>query len=149
MAHGLQEGQGFDIAHRAAHLANRHFYRIRRAHACAALDKFLNLVGDMRNHLHGFAQVVAPALFFQHALVDAPGGEVVGLLHAGFNKALVVSQVQVGFRTVVGHEDLTVLDGAHRAGVHVDIGVKFDKRDLEATRFQQSGQRGRSDALAQ
>ena len=44
----------------------------------AALDEFLDLVGDVRDHLHRLAEVVAAALLLEHALVDLAGGEVVG-----------------------------------------------------------------------
>jgi hypothetical protein len=45
----------------------------------AALDELLDLVGDVRDDLHGLAQIVAAALFLQHGLVDLAGGEIVGL----------------------------------------------------------------------
>jgi hypothetical protein len=45
----------------------------------AALDEFLDLVGDVRDDLHGLAQVVATAFFLEHGLVDRP---VVKLLAA-------------------------------------------------------------------
>ena len=41
-----------------------------------AHDAPLDLVGDVRNHLHGSSQVVATALRRQHRLVDAAGGGV-------------------------------------------------------------------------
>ena len=63
----------------------------------------------MWNHLNRFTQVVAAALFFEHAFVDLAGGEVVGLAHARFNETLVVAQVQVGFGAVFGDKHLTVL----------------------------------------
>ena len=72
LADGFEERQRFDIAHRAADLDDRHF-GIPRAGA----DEILDLVGDMRNHLHRTAQIFAAALFLDHALVDLAGGEVV------------------------------------------------------------------------
>ena len=43
----------------------------------AALDEFLDLVGDVRDHLHRLAEIVAAALLGEHRLVDPAGGEVV------------------------------------------------------------------------
>jgi hypothetical protein len=142
LAHGLQEGQRLDVAHRAADLDNGHVHRVGRAEAGAALDEVLDLVGDVRDHLHRLAQVVAAALFFEHALVDLAGGEVVGLLHARGDEALVVAQVQVGFGAVVGDEHLAVLEGRHGARVHVDVRVELDEGDFEAARFEDRGQGG-------
>mmetsp|Transcript_41611 Transcript_41611/g.97732 ORF Transcript_41611/g.97732 Transcript_41611/m.97732 type:complete len:614 (-) Transcript_41611:2309-4150(-) len=144
LAHGFQEGQGLDVAHGAADLHDGHVDALG-----TALDVFLDLVGDVRDHLDGLAEVVAAAFLLQHGLVDLAGGEVVGLLHPRGDKALVVAEVQVGFGTVVGDEDLAVLEGRHRAGVDVDVGVQLDEGDFEAARFEDGSQGGRRDALAQ
>ena len=79
LAHRLEEGQRLDVAHRAADLDDRHVHRLVGADAGAALDELLDLVGDVRDHLHRLAEVVAAALLLEHALVDLAGGEVVGL----------------------------------------------------------------------
>ena len=55
LAHGFQKGQGLNIAHGAANFHNRHVHRVRLAQARAAFDELLDFVGDVRNHLHGFA----------------------------------------------------------------------------------------------
>ena len=149
MAHGFQEGQGLDVTHGAADLDDRHIHRVGRVKAGTALDEVLDFVGDMRDDLHGLAQVVAAALFFEDALVDLTGGEVVGLLHPGVDEALVVAQVEVGLGAVVGHEHLTVLEGAHGARIDVEVGVELDEGDFEAARFEDGGQRSGGDSLAQ
>ena len=92
----------------------------------AALDEFLDFVGDVRNDLNGLAKVVAAALFFEHAFVDLASGEVVGLAHARFNKTLVVAQVQVGFCAVFSDKYLAVLERRHRAGIDVEVGIELD-----------------------
>ena len=70
----------------------------------------LDLVGDVRDHLYGLSQVVAAALLGDDLLVDAPGGEIVGLGQAGVGEAFVMAQVQVRLGAVVGDEDLAVLE---------------------------------------
>jgi hypothetical protein len=50
-------------------------------------------------------------------------------------EALVVAEVEVGLGAVVGDEDLAVLEGRHRPGVDVDVGVELQQRDLEAARL--------------
>ncbi|MPM43776.1 hypothetical protein SDC9_90453 [bioreactor metagenome] len=142
LAHGFQERQGFDVAHGAANFADGDIDRIVGADAGAAFDVFLNLVGDVGNDLHGLAQIVTTAFLLQHGLVDAPGGEVVGLLHARFDETLVVTEVEVGFCPVVRHEHFAVLERRHRARVHVDIGVQLDESDFEAARFQNRSKGG-------
>ena len=60
-----------------------------------------------------------------------------------------MSQIQVGFRTVIGHVNLPVLIGAHGARVDIDIGVQLLCRNLQSARLQQTSQRRRCNALAQ
>ena len=126
LAHRLQERQGLDVAHGAADFDDGHIHRVRLTEARAAFDKFLDLIGDMRNHLHGFTQVIAAALFVEHALVNLSGGEIVGLSHAGLNKTLVMAQIQVGLRAVVGDKNLAVLQRRHGARIDVEIGVQLN-----------------------
>ena len=57
LADGLQEGLGFDIAGRAADLGDDH---VGLGLFADRVDERLDLVGDMRDDLHGFAQVFAP-----------------------------------------------------------------------------------------
>jgi hypothetical protein len=75
LADGLQKRQRFDIADRAADLGDDdiHIIRVQRA------DGLLDLVGDMRNHLHGLAEVAAFAFALDDGAVDPAGGEVAGL----------------------------------------------------------------------
>ncbi len=40
-------------------------------------------------------------------------------------EALVVAEIEVGLRAVVGHEHLAVLVGRHRAGIDVEVGSSF------------------------
>jgi hypothetical protein len=55
----LQEGQGFDVAHRAADLADHHVGIAVGGHPVDALADF---AGDVGDHLHGAAVVVAARL---------------------------------------------------------------------------------------
>ena len=60
-----------------------------------------------------------------------------------------MSQVQVGFGSVVGDEYFPVLDGVHGARVYVDIRVKFLHGNLVAAGFQQPSQGCGRNALSQ
>ena len=140
----LEERLGLDVAHGAADLDHGHV-GIAGALDHAALD----LVGDVRDHLDGGAQVVTAALLAQHVLVDTAGGEVVVLGHGGADEPLVVAQVEVGLGAVVGDEHLTVLERAHGARIDVDVGVQLEHGDLQATRLQDGRQRSRGDAFPQ
>ena len=78
-------------------------------------DGRLDLVGDVRDDLHGLAQVLAAALLLDDRQVDLAGGVVAVAGQRGVGEPLVVAQVEVGLGAVVEHVDLAVLVGAHGA----------------------------------
>ena len=123
MAHGFQEWQRFDVAHRATDFNDCNVNRICFTKTRTAFDEFLNFVGDMRNNLHRFAQIVATAFFVQHALVNLARGEIVGLAHARFDETLIVTQVQVGFRAIIRYKHFAMLQRRHGARVDVEVRV--------------------------
>ena len=121
LADGFQEGLGLNVAYGAADLGDDHVHVLLRH----SVDPGLDLSRDVGDDLHRGAQVVAPALPVQYVPPDAAGadGGVAGevLVH----EALIVPQIQVGLGAVLCDEDLPVLEGAHGAGVHVEIGIKL------------------------
>src|SRR5262249_30587210 len=62
---------------------------------------------------------------------------------------LVVAEVEVGLRTVVGDEDLAVLVGRHGPGIDIEIGVELAQPYLVAARLQQRAERCRCETLAE
>ena len=139
----LEERQRLDVADRPADLDHRDF-RVARA----ATDELLDLVRDVRNHLHGAAQIVAAALLADHAFVDLARREVVALAHLCLDEALVVAQVEVGFGAVFRDEHFAVLERAHGARIDVQIRIQLHHRDLDAAGFENRGEGGGSDAFA-
>jgi hypothetical protein len=71
------------------------------------------------------------------------------LTHLGAGEALVVAQIEVGLGAIFSHEDFPVLEGAHRAGVDVDVGVELEVGNLDAAGFKNRPEGGGSDAFAQ
>src|SRR5260221_9430429 len=137
LSHRFEEGQRLDVPDRAADLDDCHF-----RFAGAARDERLDLVGDMRDHLHSAAEVVAAALLFYHRIVDLAGGEVVVPVHPRRLETLVVAQIEVGLRAVLGDEHLPVLERAHRSRINVDVRVELEKGDFDTARFEDRGEGG-------
>jgi len=143
LADRFQERQRLDVAHGAADLDQAH------VEAFGGLDDAaLDLVGDVRDHLHGAAEIIAAAFLADHVVVDPAGGDGVLAGQARAQVALVVAQVQVGLGAVVGDVHLAVLERAHRARVDVDVGVELHHRHAQSARFEDGRQRGCRDALA-
>ena len=146
LAQRLEERQRLDVAHRAADLGDDDV-DVRRLRD--ELDAVLDLVGDVRNHLDGAAQVVAAALPPDHRVVDRPRGRVRGAARVDVREALVVTEVEVGLGAVLRHEHLAVLERAHRARVDVDVRVELLDRHRESAGDEQLAKRRRGDALAE
>src|SRR3970282_1432482 len=126
----LQERQRLDAADGAADLDQAD------VEAVGGLDDAaLDLIGDVRDHLHSAAEVVAAALLADHVVVDAPRRDRVLAAQAGAHVALVMAEVQVGLGAVVGDVDLAVLERAHRARIDIDVGAELHHRHAQAARF--------------
>ena len=145
LADGLDEGDDFDVAHRAADLDDDDVDVV----VAQLAHPLFDLVGDVRDDLHGAAEEVAPALLLDDGAVDPSGRGVGVLVQVLVDEALVVPEVQVGLAAVLGHEDLAVLAGVHGPGVDVDVGVELAHGDPEATAFEESTERGGGEALAE
>src|SRR5688572_9895722 len=140
----LEEWQRLDVADGPANLHDRDVGLAR-----AALDERLDLVGDVRDHLHRAAEIVAAALLLDHRLVDLPRGEVVPAAHLRALEALVVAQIQVRLGPVLRDEHLAVLKRAHGARIDVDVRVELDVGDADVARLEDRGEGGGGDALPQ
>ena len=132
LADRLEERQAFDVADGAADLDQHEIIFV-----VAGEDEFLDRVGDVRNHLNGRAEIIAAAFLGDDVLVDAPGGDVVGLGGRPPGEALVMAEIEIGLGAVIGHEHFAVLIRRHRSGIEVEIGIEFAETDLVPAGLQQ------------
>ena len=130
----FEEREDLDVADGAADLGD---HDVDVVVAREREDPPLDLVGDVRDHLDRVAEVVAAAFLGEHLLVDRTGGRVRLLAQRDVDEPLVVTEIEVGLAAVVGDEHLTVLEGVHRAGVDVDVGVELLHRHPEASGFEE------------
>ena len=84
----------------------------------------------MRNDLHGGAEVLAAALLVEDVPVNFTGRQIGVPVQVLIDEALVMSEVEVGLRAVLGHVDFAVLIRAHGARVDVDVRVELLCSDL-------------------
>ena len=140
----FQKRQRLDVAHRAANFHDHHVHAV--GHFA---ERRFDFVGDVRNHLHRFAQVIAAPLFGDDGFVDAPGGPVMVAGQLGGSEALVVSQVQIGLGAVIGDVHFAVLVGAHRARINVQVGIALLEGDAQAAAFEQAADGCGRDAFSQ
>src|SRR5579862_3728627 len=140
----FQEWKRLNIADRAADFNDHHVDSIRNF-----AERSFNFVGDVRNHLHRLAQVIAAALFRDNRFVEAASRPIVVARQMRIGEALVVPQVQIGLRAVVRHKHFAVLIGRHRAGINVQVWIALLEGDFKTAAFEETTDGGGRDAFAQ
>src|SRR5918992_2656703 len=98
-----------------------------------AADRGLDLIGDVRDDLHRGTEELATSLLGDHVQVDAAGRDVVCLGERPVDEPLVVAEVEVRLRAVVGDEHLAVLEGRHRPWIDVQVGIELQHRHAKAS----------------
>ena len=135
LANSLEEGQAFDIANSTADFGNNNIGIILLANH---KNSFLNRVSNMGNNLHRAAQIVTTTLLIDYTLVNLARGSIGVFGQVNIDKALIMTQIQVGFSAIISNKNLAMLIRAHRARVDIDIRVKFLDSYLVATTFQKT-----------
>ena len=116
LADGFEKRQAFDVAGRAADFGDDH---VRLGLLGEQVNAALDFVGNVRDDLHGFAEVFTFALVVEHGLIDLAAGEVVEARQLDVGEPFVMAEVEIGFRAVVEHIDLAVLIRIHRTRIDV------------------------------
>jgi len=135
LADSLQKGKRLYVANSTANLDDGNIG------ALGVLDDLvLHLVGNVGNNLYRTSEIISPPFFVDNGKINLARGKVALFGETGIGKTLVMSQVQVCFGAVVGHEDFSVLKGRHGAGVDIDVRIQFLQRNPQPARLQQCAQ---------
>ena len=65
------------------------------------------------------------------------------------DEALVVTEIEVGFRTIIRDENLTMLDRVHRTRIDVDVRIELLHGNLIAARLQKTTERSGCNTLSE
>ena len=79
----------------------------------------------MWDHLNRFAEVFSLALFGDHIVVDPSRSDIIFLAGIGSQKTLVMSKIKVSLSAVVRNVAFSMFIWIERAGINIDIGIKF------------------------
>ena len=143
---GLQKRLAFNVAGCAADFRNDD---VGPGFLADAVNKVLDFLCNVRDDLHGLAEVFAPPLLVQHVPVHFTGGQVGIPVQILVDEALIVAEVEVCLTSVLGDVDLAVLVRAHGARVHVDVRVQLLRGHLQPAALEQPAQRSGGDSLAE
>ena len=150
LAGRLEERLRLDVTDGATDLGDHHIrhmaLEIRTLHR---QDAALDLVGDVRNDLHRIAQILTATFLGDHRRIDLTGGHVRVHRQIAIEEALVVTDVQVGLRAVLGDEHLAVLERVHGARIDIEIRVELLHRHPHAARGQKLTEAGGGETLTQ
>src|SRR5262249_9912830 len=122
LADRFEKRQRLDVAYGAADLRDDDIGGVRLG---GTADARLDLVRDVRDHLHRRAEEIALALLAQNGVPDRAGAVARAAEEVLVDEALVVADVEVGLGPVLGHEDLAVLARAHPPGVHAYVPLQL------------------------
>ena len=86
LSNRLEKRLAFDIARGATDFNDRHIGAFSTVN-----DPALDLIGDVGNDLYRTTQIITPALFAEHGVVDTSRGEIIALAHGCSGEALVVT----------------------------------------------------------
>ena len=144
LPHGLEKGKTLYVADRAADFDYYHVVVVLEGE-----HPRLYLVGYVGDHLDRLSKKLPLPLLGDHRMVDLSTGEVVFLAEPSPGEPLVVTEVKVGLRPVVGDENLAVLERIHRSRVDVYVGVELLEGHPKAAALQEKTDRGSGDSLSE
>ena len=146
LANCLKERQTFNIADSATDFSYNHISLIVLTDS---IDTLFDLICDMRDDLHSRAEIITLALLIQHRPIDFAGCGVGIFGEVDVYESLIVTEIQISFRTVISDENLAMLIRTHCPRVDIDIRIEFLYSDFNASAFEKSAQRGGSYALTE
>ena len=120
LTYRLNVRQRLDIAHRTTDLGNDHIVALLSRQQ---LNATLDLVGNMGDNLNGLAHILATTLLVDYTLVDLTRRNRIRTRRRDRRKTLIVAQIEVSLRSVVGNIALAVLVRIQRTWIDVDIRV--------------------------
>ena len=109
----------------------------------------LDLICDVRDDLNGMSLILTMALLVEDRPVHLTGGDIASVIQGLVDETLVVTEIEVGLRTIIRDENLTMLNRIHRTRIDVDIRVELLHGNLIAARLQKTAERSRCNPLSE
>ena len=130
LAHRFEKRQAFDVAGGAADFGDEDVDVF-----AAGINALLDLVGHVRDHLHGFAKVITAAFLLNDRFVNLAGAETIKTGKFSAGKTFVMAEVEVGLGAVFEDVHFAVLERAHGAWIDIEVGVELLDTHRQAAQF--------------
>ena len=83
--------------------------------------------------MYCLSEIVAFTFLVDYCLIDSSGGNAVGPCGDNVGEALIMSEVEVGFKSVVGDVALSMFVWIECAGIYIQIWVKLLDSDSKSS----------------
>ena len=122
LAHAFDKRKRFDITDRTSDFSD---HEIKFVFISQQFHIALDLVRDMRHHLHSLSQVIPFTFFVNNALINAACSDIICTGRLNIQETLVVSEIQIRFMSVYGNIAFPMFVWVQRTWIDIDIGIKF------------------------
>ncbi len=142
LPNGFEKREAFNVSDRSADFDDGDIRSLGDPH-----DRLLDLIRDMRHHLHRPAEIISPPLLGDDRMIDATRRVITFFRQRERGKSLVMSEIEIGLGAIIRDKDFAVLVGIHRPGIDIDVGIQLEKRDLQPAAFEEVSDRSRCQPL--
>lgn len=115
---------------------------------CELLKCIYDLVGDMRDDLDVFAQIITATLLGDHTREDLTACDAMLRAQRCPQKPLIMPKVHICLTAICGHKYLAMLIGRHRSCIDLEIRIHLDAGDTLAGLLEEERGRCCTDSLA-
>jgi hypothetical protein len=117
----FEEGLALNVADGATDFNNRNMVRI----GDIAVDARFDLVCDVGNDLDGAAVIPAGTLPIDDGQINSACGNIGILIERLVDEALIMTEVKIGFGTIIRNKNFAMLNGVHGTRVDVEIWIEL------------------------
>ena len=141
----FNKGKSLDITHNAADFR---YYVVVAILFAQELNATLDFVRNMRDYLHGFAQIVPAPFLANNRLINTSRGYIIAPRRLHIEETFVMTQVQIRFASVIRYVAFAVFIRIKRSRIDIDIGIELLNRYFVATCLEQLAYRGGYNSLS-
>ncbi len=136
LANGLDKRKAFYIPNSPSNFTD---YKIIITQV--SLNEFFDHVCDMGDYLNSRTEIEPFSLALQDGFINSTGCDAITPAGCPVCVALIMTQIQIGFGTVICYENLSMLIRTHRTRIYIKVRVEFAHPHRKTPRLQKSAQR--------
>ena len=125
LSHRFYEMQSFDISDGASYLYDREF-----VFPGDRFDPLFDLVGDVRDDLHGLSEKISSPFFPDDRKIYLTRRNTILARHALIDEPFIMAQIEIRLEAVSRYEGLSVLERGHRPCIYLKVRIHLDDIDI-------------------